>query len=367
MIKIQKENFEDFFKTPFAVYPESFPFVSELKMDLKRFLSTENPLFKKGDNFTYFTAYKNEKLAGRITAHIHNESNEKFNTQRGYFGYFDLIDDLDVAKALLDEAENFCRSKGCNEIIGNFNFTAMQKAGVVTKFYKLDQYTDQIINPLYTPELLVQCGYDKTFPMKTFEIDLSEIKFEAGKTEKVAKIQQNSDYTFDDLTKSTLNDIIEPMRECINEGMNQNPLFVPLTYEEIYFQAKDLTLVMDKSISVICRHNNIPIGVIICIPDLNPLLKKMKSRLGLLTPFYFLQHKLTKDRVTMIIYSVKRDFHAQGVNSAMIAKFLTHFVKNGYKKIGGTWIADTNLASLKIVENFGAKPMHELHLFSKKI
>lgn len=367
MITIKEKVFNDFFETPFQVYPEDFPFVSELKDDIKRFLTVKNPIFTSEDDFTYFTAYKDGKLAGRITAHIHQASNKKFNIKRGYFGYFDLMDDKDVAESLLKAAEDFLKKRGCNEIIGNFNLTAMQKAGVVTEFYRLDQYTDQIINPLYVPALLEKCGYQKTFPMTTFEADLSHIKWDASKGKKAQTISESTDYTFDQLDKRNLKSILEIMRVCLNDGMNQNPMFVPLTYEEIYFQAKDLTMILDPALSVVCRYKGEPIGAIVCVPDLNPMLKKMKSRIGLMTPFYFIQHKLKRERVTLIFYSVKREFHSQGINSAMMGRFLNSFLERGYSKIGGTWIADENIASLKIAEKFGAKPLHRLHLFKKDL
>ena len=41
--------------------------------------------------------------------------------------------------------------------------------------------------------------------------------------------------------------------------------------------------------------------------------------------------------------------------------------ENGYKKMGGTWIADDNIASLRQAEKLKASTMHELHLFKKDI
>jgi hypothetical protein len=39
----------------------------------------------------------------------------------------------------------------------------------------------------------------------------------------------------------------------------------------------------------------------------------------------------------------------------------------GYERLGLTWIADENQASLRQIEKLGAQPLHRLHLFRKPI
>ena len=73
MIELIERDFESFFKAPFNAYGKTTPYVSPMKSDLARFLSSRtNPLFDSEDDFTYFTALENNKPIGRITAHIHN-------------------------------------------------------------------------------------------------------------------------------------------------------------------------------------------------------------------------------------------------------------------------------------------------------
>ena len=43
------------------------------------------------------------------------------------------------------------------------------------------------------------------------------------------------------------------------------------------------------------------------------------------------------------------------------------FAQAGYRTLGGTWIADINAPSLRQVEKAGARPLHRLHLFTKRL
>jgi hypothetical protein len=41
--------------------------------------------------------------------------------------------------------------------------------------------------------------------------------------------------------------------------------------------------------------------------------------------------------------------------------------ESGYERLGTTWIADENPASLRQMEKLGARPLHRLHLFRKDL
>ena len=97
-VTLRERDFESFFAAPFEAYGENSLYVSPMKGDLKRFLSTtENPLFSSDDEITYFTALRDGRPIGPITAHVHGASNAQYGWNRCYFGYFDCADDAEAA------------------------------------------------------------------------------------------------------------------------------------------------------------------------------------------------------------------------------------------------------------------------------
>ena len=90
----------------------------------------DNPLARDGRGaFELFTAHRDGRPVGRIVAAMHDASNRRHGTRRGQFGFFDCADDPAVADALLSAAEAWVRERGAEEIVGNFNLTAMQMVG----------------------------------------------------------------------------------------------------------------------------------------------------------------------------------------------------------------------------------------------
>ena len=368
MIEIRKGDIEAFFAAPFAAYGEKSLYVSPMLSDLKRFLSAEkNPLFATADDFAIFTAHENGTVRGRITAHVHRASNERFGLKRGYFGYFDCADDERVAAALLERAEDWTRERGFTEILGNFNLTAMQQVGIMTGGFEHAPYTDQIWGPPHLPRLLEKRGYSPSFPMTTFEIDIRNASLGGILDGAEMRALRSDGFRFSPIRRTTLDRRLEDSRLILNESFADNPMFVPVSRAEYAFQAKEMKWIMDSRISAVAEKDGAPAGAVIAIPDLNPMLKAMGSRLGLSTPWHLVKHRLNRRRAVVIFQGVKPEFQGRGLNPLMLAHMLGEMKKAGYETAGGTWIADANAASLRQAEKAGARPMHRLHLFGKTL
>ncbi len=366
MITIKEKDIDSFFEVPFNIYKENH-FVSLFKDDIKRFLSTNNPLFKNDEDFTYFTAIENETAIGRIVCHFHSEGNNRHSVQWAYFGYFDCIDRIDVAKILMDQAILWAKKKGFNEIVGNINFTFMQQIGVVVEGFENFPYSDQVYSPSYLPKLLKEIGFESFFPMVTSETNINEIDMLQFEKEKIKTIEKNSHFSFKEVGYFGIKKFMQDGCKVLNEGFDKNPFFTPITLNEFEFQAKDLMLVIDPGLTIIAYHQDRPVGVVICIPDLNPLLHSVKSKMGIQFFLKFLWFKLFNDRAVIIFYSVSPEFHGMGLNQAILKRVINNLKKKKYKTLGVTWISDVNKSSLRQMEILSARTLHKLNLFKKVI
>src|SRR5262249_10261932 len=117
MLELREGDAGAFFDVPFRAYGSDSPYVSPLRSDLERFLhDRKNPLFARFGSRRFFVAVRDGAPVGRIVAHVHRASNERFGWRRAYFGYFDCVQDAEVAGRLLAAAEDHGRSQGCDEI-----------------------------------------------------------------------------------------------------------------------------------------------------------------------------------------------------------------------------------------------------------
>jgi len=297
---------------------------------------------------------------------MHAASNATHDLRRGYFGYFDCIDDDQTARSLLGAAEDWALSHGLTEIAGNFNLTAMQQIGVMTDGFLLRPYTDQVWSPPHIARLLTENGYVASFGMTTFEVDLRTAEPPAVGPKQQA-ILDDPDFVFAPISRSSIPARMEEARVILNASFARNPMFVPVTAAEFHFQARDMKWVMDPRISAVLHYKGRPAACIICIPDLNPFLHRIGSRVGLTTPWHFLRHRMANRRCVLIFSGVIPELQGQGVNPVVLRHVMLAMREAGYDTCGNTWIADVNGASLAQKEKAGAKAMHRLHLFRKSL
>lgn len=361
MITLSQGDVDAFFDVPFTAYAPSDGYVSPMRGDVRRMLDpAKNPLLAGGNPFAFWTAHRGTRPVGRIVCVRHGESNARWGTNRMQFGFFDVADDAEAAAALLGAAEGFARTHGCDEIAGNFNLTAMQQAGVQTGGFGARAFTDMVVNPPHVPRLLEANGYERFFPMTTFALDVAAAT--------VADLRDVLDgYAFVPIDKSQFPARMEDARRVLNDGFADNPMFVPLTPEEFAFQAGEMSAILDPRLSSVLVRDGRPVGVIVCIPDLNGFLRATRSRIGLLTPFHFLRYRLNRRRAVVIFYSVAQDQHGRGLMGGMLKRLVGTLADTGYRELGITWIADENAASLRQMQRIGARPLQRLHLFRKAL
>src|SRR5262249_30519634 len=163
-----------------------------LRSDLARSLhATKNPLFRDFARRTWFTAHRNGKPVGRILAHIHDASNQKYGLERGYFGMFDCVDDEEVARELLGAAGAWLQARGCKESAGSFNFTVTQMIGVVTEGFERQPYIYQDWSPPHIARLLAANDFEPFYGLRTFEIDVRMLDPLGVLNDKAAALLEN--------------------------------------------------------------------------------------------------------------------------------------------------------------------------------
>ena len=79
---------------------------------------------------------------GRITAHIAADDDE-----HGWFGFFDVADDVDAARALVDAARTWLRERGCRTITGPASFTTADEPGVQVAGFDIPGVTGRPWHP----------------------------------------------------------------------------------------------------------------------------------------------------------------------------------------------------------------------------
>jgi GNAT superfamily N-acetyltransferase len=366
-VTLRERDFEGFFQAPFACYPEGL-WASPLKQDLAALLDPKrNPFFAGPGEGTYFTAWRGGLPVGRIAAHVHHASNRRYGVRRGSFGFFECVDDPDVALRLLDAAGRWVASRECTELAGCFDLTAVQEMGVVTAGFGGEPYTAMRYNLPHIPRLLAAGGFEPFFPMSTWEIDLDGLDPDALLGPAGRALDRDESLTWSRVDRRGLARHGHAIRELLNDGFRENAQFVSINQAEFDFQARGLTLIMDPRINVLVEEGGRPAGVCVCIPDLNPFLRATRSRVSIATPLHYLRHLRRRRRAVIVFGAVTPDLQNRGLGGVLLARVVRALQAAGYEQLGITWVSSENGPSLRFMQKLGARRLHSLSLFRKEL
>src|SRR5262245_18076876 len=99
----------DFIRAGNVVYADDPAWIQPLQMMIGDRLNPKKEPFHAHADVALFTAWKDGKLVGRTSATVDRTWLETYRDDTGHFGYFDTIDDPEVARALLASAEAWLR------------------------------------------------------------------------------------------------------------------------------------------------------------------------------------------------------------------------------------------------------------------
>ena len=106
-----KKLLKDFVTFPFSLYKNHSYWVPPLINDeLETFDKTKNPVFDNAEAYFYL-AYRDNKIVGRLAAIINWEEVNILKKNKVRFGWWDVIDDVEVTKALLEKVYELGKKK----------------------------------------------------------------------------------------------------------------------------------------------------------------------------------------------------------------------------------------------------------------
>ena len=115
MIVVKKaetlSDYKKFVKFPFKLYKNSKYWVPPIsKEELNTMDKSKNPVFKNAEA-EYFLAYRKDKVVGRIAAIVNWIEVKEQNKNKLRFGWYDVIDDFEVSKKLIDAVIKFGKER----------------------------------------------------------------------------------------------------------------------------------------------------------------------------------------------------------------------------------------------------------------
>jgi GNAT superfamily N-acetyltransferase len=345
-----------FIKLPMRLRRDDPQWVAPLVFERRAFLDrSKNPYFEHAEA-EYFLAERDGEVVGRITAQVDQRWDEFQGGKDGMFGFFEAENDEEVAKALFDTAANWLRERGRERMLGPMDFTTNDECGLLVEGFEDQPIILQPWHPPYYKELIEGLGLTKAMDMRMWDLWLGQLK--AGNEfdpmiKAAAKLSEDQGVVVRSMRKNDLENEIARFMEVYNEAWSRNWGFVPITQEEVAFQAKNLKPVLVEDWAMIAEKDGEVVGAALTLPDINQVLKKMNGHVAPFGWWHFLTGRRKIDRVRVFALGVKKAYQHLGVAAALYERH-RETAKRLPQKGGQTgWILETNVPMNRAMEGMG--------------
>jgi len=376
IIKItDKKGIKKFIKAQWRFYEGNKNFVPPIiAEDMKLFDKNKNPLWEHAD-YQLFLAEKNGEIVGRIAAIENKRHNQIHNDRVGFFGFFECINDQNVANQLFETCQQWLINRNLNIMRGPANPTFNDVVGFLLEGFDSPPITLSPYSPEYYLTLCENAGFRKAKDLYAYKL-LNE-NFRSEKLLRMLDIVKKRTNAktreLDFKNKIQLAKDVKALKHIYNSAWQPNWGFVKMTDKEFDALVKQLIPVAEPKYTFMLEIADVnneskPIGFALGLPDINQALIYNK-RGGLLgAGFHLLTKKKKIDSFRIIVLGVLPEYQKTGVDILLYHKFGEAADELGIKYGDASWILEDNeMMNRALTNTVNGKIYKKFRIYEKEI
>ena len=342
-----------------------------MRRDVETLLSrTKNPFFEHAEA-EYFIAERDGDVVGRIAAISNRLHNETHEDRVGFFGFFESIDDQDVANALLEAAAGWCRALGHDVLRGPTSFSVNDECGLLVDGFDTPPALMMPHNPPYYIGLLERAGLVKAKDLWVYQggSEQGYVPVPERLARATEMIRQRQGITLRSLNMKNFEGEVERIKELYNSAWEKNWGFVPMTEHEIDHLAEQFKPVVIPEMVPMAEKDGKLIGFGIALPDLNVIFRTNRS--GRLFPMilrllWALKMKRIR-RARILLLGVVPAYRGKGVDAMLYHWIWTKSAERGIYWGEAGWILEDNPAMNAGLEKMTFRVYKTYRLYDRRL
>lgn len=355
-----------FIAFPYDLHREHPLWVPALRMDVAKLLDRKkNPFYDHADTQCYLAEDSGGRVLGRVAA-IHNRAHNAFHEDRvGFFGFFECVDDQDVATALLDRAAEWVRERGLDTIRGPVSPSTNDECGLLVEGFETPPTVLTPYTPPYYTSLVAGAGFQKAKDLFQYQTVNNQLPEEL--VARVQRIATRQNITLRQINMKDFDAEVERIKRIYNGAWERNWGFVPMTDAEIDHMAADLKKVVVPELVVFVEKDGKTIGFAAALPDLNEALKANPS--GRLFPgilkVLWAARKIR--RIRILLLGLEKEYRRTGADVLMYHWIWDKGYAKGFRWAEAGWILEDNTPMNNGMNRLGFEHYKTLRLYDRPL
>jgi GNAT superfamily N-acetyltransferase len=362
VVAVDRKGRKEFVELPYALYRGDPYWVPPLRIAVNELIDREKHPFYRNAEAEFFVARQGGRTVGRIAAIVDRNHNRFHNENAGFFGFFESIEDVAVARALLTRARQWVDQRGAQCLRGPVNPSTNYECGLLVDGFDSSPMVMTTYNPRYYPKLMEGAGLRKTKDLLAY-VSHSE-KVDVRKIEKVERrVYAKNGVRVRPINMKDFDGEVARVWEVYCAAWSRNWGFVPMSREEFFQMGKEMKQILKPELVLIGEVGDRMAGFALALPDINQALKPAGGRLfptGLLKILY---HQRLIKSVRVLALGVTEEHRASGLAAGLYATLVRNAKKLGYGACEMSWILEDNVLMNRSLEAMGAKPYKTYRIY----
>lgn len=353
---VTRKQQDQFVELPWNHYAGDPHWVPPLLGEHKRLLGYRHHPFHDLNPMRTFLATRDGKPVGRVAAVVNRAHIERSGEQQGFFGFFESIDDPQVAHMLFDAAADWLRQQGMQSVRGPANPSLNYECGLLVEGFHSAPTFMMTYNKPYYGKLVEGWGFEKVQDMYAFwgHMDMltqldRKLWFIVSESKARFNVQVRA------MNRVGFRDEVEMFLRVYNESMVGTWGFSPLSAGEIKALADGLKHLIVPELALVAEVDGKPIGACFGLLDYNPRVKQIGGRLF---PFGFLRLIFNKNaikKMRVISLNVVPEYQRWGLGVVLLAGLVHPLREWGMQEIEFSFVMESNTLSRGSLEKGGAR------------
>jgi GNAT superfamily N-acetyltransferase len=378
-VTTEAEN-QAFLRMPWTVYKDDPNWTAPLWKDHVHFFEPEHTPELQHMTLEKFVAWRGETPVGTILTFINHAYNDYQETNAGWFGQFEVLEDREAAHALLKTAEDWVRAQGAASLLGPATYSTNSELGLLIDGYEHPPMLLTTYAPRYYRDFIESYGgFEKAMDLWAWHFDGND--WGGKKADRlpeklvrvVGKIRQRRNFVVRPINMRRFEEEVDKVKVIYNQAWSRNWSFVPMSDAEIDALKEELKPMLDTNIVFFVEVEGEPVAFALPLPNLYQPLRKVRCKPGephwwqLLRLIWHWKIRRDVNGVRVWALGVLEEYRGTGIDALMYHDLIIKGMRQGYLDIEMSWILEDNIMMNRALEMMGAKIYKTYRVYRKAL
>ncbi len=344
-----------FLELPWVLHRDDPNWIPPLRGNQKQLVGYKPHPFYDSAEAQTFIAARGGRVCGRVAAIVNHAHNKVHREKRGFLGFFESINDPQVAHGLFESARSWFAARDIHTMRGPANPSLNYECALLVEGNDSPPTFMMPYNPLYYGKLWEEYGFKKAQDLFAY---WGHVRMLKSLDEKLGFIVREARRRFGiqlrSLDRARFIEDVCAFLDIYNKSLAGTWGAVPLSQSEIERLAGSLRHLIVPELATVAEIDGRMVGACFGLLDYNPVIKRIDGRLFPLGFWHLLRSRRRLARIRLISTNVLPEYQRWGIGLVLLDGLLPAVFERGIQEAEFSWVLETNHLSRASLERGGA-------------